>query len=199
MIESIRAGAVRAGRAPEDILFFQGLSCIVDDTETEARRREAKYDALLSIPALLAQWNIGTSPETGKPLPPDTPLSSIRTNGVQSHIEWLSRAVPGREPTVADLAELVARRHLRLVGTPEQIADRLAEWAQAGINGINLTSWTIPGSFAEFGEHVMPVLRCRRLAKTEAPEGSFRAQLFGTDRLNPRHPASRWRNAFRQG
>ncbi|WP_315766239.1 hypothetical protein [Bradyrhizobium sp. SZCCHNS2005] len=57
-------------------------------------------------------------------------MKDIETNGGRSHIEWLRKRDPNREPTVGDLGQLVAKRHPRLVGTPEQIDDALALWQQ---------------------------------------------------------------------
>ncbi|NED66406.1 LLM class flavin-dependent oxidoreductase, partial [Streptomyces sp. SID10244] len=94
----------------------------------------------------------------------DTPVGEIRTEGTQSTLLWLREAVPDREPTVRDLAELRSRSS-RVVGTPEQIADRLEHWRDAGVDGINVINATIPGSYLEFAEHVLPVLRDRGLAQ----------------------------------
>mgnify|MGYP002652450946 CR=1 FL=1 len=108
---------------------------------------------------------------------------------------WLREAVRDREPTIRDLAELRSRSG-RVVGTPEQIADRLSEWRDAGVGGINVVNSTIPGSYLEFAEYILPVLRDRGLAQTEYAEGTSRKKLRGTDRLPESHPAAAYRNAF---
>ena len=94
------------------------------------------------------------------------------------------------------MAQALGRRS-RVVGTPEQIADRLAQWRDAGVDGINVGNATIPGSYEEFIDHVMPVLRERGLARGESAPVTFRERLFGSgDRLNDRHPAAHYRGAF---
>ena len=82
-------------------------------------------------------------------------------------------------------------------GTPEQIADRLGELRDAGVDGINLAHWTLPDSYVEFVDEVMPVLRLRGLARTEYSRGGLRERLTGSAQVNPRHPAARYRGAFR--
>ena len=77
--------------------------------------------------------------------------------------------------------------------TPEQIADALADWQQRGIDGINVMNWTIPQSYEEFVDHVVPELQARGLARTEYERGTLRSRLSGTDRLPDRHPAARFR------
>ncbi|MDH2399884.1 NtaA/DmoA family FMN-dependent monooxygenase [Bradyrhizobium sp. SSUT18] len=196
LITETRDLAERAGRRRDDIKFFQGFAFVIGSTEEEAKRKEAELDSYVSIDGFLAHSNLGVSQDDGRPYPPETLLRDIETNGGRSHIEWLRKREPGREPTVGDLGRLVAQRHPRLVGTPEQIADALTEWQGAGIDGVNLINWTIPGSYQEFNAHLLPELQRRGLAKREYANGSLRKKLFGHDRLDERHPAARWRGAF---
>jgi len=196
LVAETRKLAEQAGRRADDIRFFQGIVFVAGDTEAEARRREAELDSYASVDGYLAHANLGVSQEDGRPLPPETKLRDIRTNGGQSHLEWLLQRDPTREPTVGDLGRLLSRRHPRLVGTPEQIADGLVEWQRAGLDGINVVNWMLPGSYTEFAEQVMPELRKRGLAKREYAEGSLRRKLTGQDHVSPRHPAARYRGMF---
>jgi long-chain alkane monooxygenase len=85
----------------------------------------------------------------------------------------------------------------RITGTPEQIADELARWQDAGVDGINLLNAGSPGPCEEFVDHVAPVLQGRGLMQREYAEGSLRHKLFGRGgRLPGRHPAARYRGAF---
>ena len=80
---------------------------------------------------------------------------------------------------------------LRVVGTPEQIADGLEEWADAGVDGINLMYHVTPGSFVDFIDGVMPVLQERGLLQREYAPGTLREKLTdgrsgpGLDRRHP--------------
>jgi hypothetical protein len=103
--------------------------------------------------------------------------------------------VVGRAATVRDLG-LLQGRNSRVVGTPETIADRLEQWRDAGVDGINVVNATIPGSYEEFVDHVIPVLQDRGLAQREYSPGTARAKLFGGDLLSERHPAAQYRGAF---
>jgi long-chain alkane monooxygenase len=196
LISETRALARRFGRDDSDIKFLQGFAFVIGSTEEEARRKEAELDAYVSIDGFLAHSNLGVSQDTGRPYPPETLLADIKTNGGRSHIEWLRAATPDREPTVGDLARLVSRRHARLVGTPETIADQLQSWQEAGIDGVNLINWTIPGSYEVFNAHLLPELQKRGLAKREYRKGTLRSKIFGHDSLPDRHPARNYRGAF---
>ena len=188
--------AERNGRQRGDIKFFQGMVFVVGSTEAEARRKEAELNHYVSVEGFLAHYNLGVSQDDGRPLPPETLLKDIKTNGGQSHIDWLRKRAPDREPTVGDLGHMATQRHPRLVGTPDQIADQLLLWQQAGVDGINLINWMIPGSYTEFNEYLLPTLQQRGLAKRQYADGSLRKKIFGHDRLNDRHPAAQYRGAF---
>lgn len=196
LIADTRALAREAGRDPADIKFLQGFAMVIGSTEEEAKRLEAEYDEYVSVDGFLAHANMGVEQDTGRPYPPDTLLKDIRTNGGRSHIEWMRKSSPGREPTVGDLGRLASRRHVRLVGTPESIADRLELWQRAGIDGVNLINWMIPGTYQTFNEHLLPVLQQRGLAKREYRPGSLREKVFGHAQLPDRHPGRRYRGAF---
>jgi FMN-dependent oxidoreductase (nitrilotriacetate monooxygenase family) len=85
----------------------------------------------------------------------------------------------------------------RIAGTPEQVADELARWQDAGVDGINLVNARNPESYEEFVDHVTPVPRERGLMQRDYAEGTLRHKLFGRgDRLPERHPAARYRGAF---
>ena len=197
LIADTRRLAVEHGRLPEDIKFFQGLSFSIGSTEEEAKRKERELDEWISVEGFLTHSTLGVNQEDGEPYPSETLLRDIETNGGQSGIDWLRRSEPGREPTVADLGRLVANRHRRVVGTPEQIADSLTEWQQAGVDGINVINWTLPGTYVEFVEQLLPTLQQRGLAKREYTPGTLRRKIFGYDHLNERHPAAQYRGAFR--
>jgi hypothetical protein len=126
----------------------------------------------------------------------DTPLEVIETEGMQSRLSWLRESAENERPTLRDAAQLLGRRS-RMVGTPEQIADQLGRWRDAGVDGVNIVTNTIPGTYEEFIDEVMPILRERGLAAPEPTAGTFRHKLFGEgDRLPDRHPAARYRGAF---
>ncbi|WP_432561305.1 LLM class flavin-dependent oxidoreductase [Kineococcus sp. SYSU DK003] len=192
-IRETRELAVAAGRRPEDVTFYQGLSFVIGSTEEEAQRKAAEHDEFVSVDGYLA--HAAVVDRTGRVYPPQTPLKDVETDTARGFTEWLSKHITDREPVVADLARQRATSQ-RVVGTPEQIADRLAQWQQAGVDGINVINWVIPGSFAEFADHVLPVLRERGLAQAEYAPGPLRQKLFGSPRLNERHPAARYRGAF---
>lgn len=194
LIADTRRLVVEAGRSPGDLEFFQGLSFVIGSTESEARRREAELDEYVDDEAMIAHAAGGIGIDLGS-YDLDTPIGQVQGQGSQSTLAWLREAITDREPTVRDLAHMRTRSG-RVVGTPESIADRLEQWRDAGVDGINVINSTIPGSYLEFIEHLMPVLRQRGLAQREYGRGTVRAKLTGRDRLPASHPAAQYRGAF---
>jgi long-chain alkane monooxygenase len=195
LVSETRDLAESYGRSRGDIKFFQGMSFVIGSTEAEARQREEELEASMDIDGMIAHFGSNLGVDLGS-YEPDTPITMLHTERVQSALERLKETAGDREPTLSDAAQMLGR-NLRVVGTPEQIAGRLQVWRDAGVDGINVINATIPGSFIEFSEQVMPVLRRRGLAREELPTGTLRHQLFGTDVPAESHPAARYRGAFR--
>ncbi|BBZ28157.1 monooxygenase [Mycolicibacterium madagascariense] len=198
VIADTRDRAVATGRRRDDVKFFQGMSFVVGSTEDEARRRAAELDEFLSVDGLIAHRSGGIGIDFGG-LDHDTPIGDLAADvqGTRSTIESLiAAAPPGTNPTIADLIRQ-QQESTRIVGTPEQIADVLQEWQDAGIDGLNIRYITTPGSFEDFIDHVVPELRSRGLAQSEYAAGTLRDKLFGAGpELPARHPARQWRGRF---
>ncbi len=194
--DETRALAVKHGRRPEDVTFHQGMSFIIGSTEAEAREKHASYEEFVSMDGYAAHAAIVDL--EGRVYPPETLLKDVATNSAHGFRDHLLKHITDREPTIRDLS-LRRLNANTIVGTPEQIADSLVEWQEAGVDGINVMNWVIPGSFEEFGEHVMPELRRRGLAQSEYTDGTLRRKLFGHDRLPDSHPAAAYRGAFTDG
>jgi long-chain alkane monooxygenase len=193
-IAQTRALAVEAGRRPEDIKFFPGLSFIIGDTEEEAQARAEYVHSYVSVAGLLA--HMAVVDDDGQAYPLDTPLSQVTTQAMQGSVDRARARITDREPMVEDLAYEL--RGNPVIGTPDQVADELELWREAGADGINVLSYVLD-DYAEFAEKVTPVLQARGLARTGYETGSYRRKLFGEDHVNDRHPAAAYRGAFTDG
>ena len=112
--------------------------------------------------------------------------------GIRGWVKGMVEAEPDKSKTFRDLIR--ARTTGRfLVGTPEQVADDLGEWFDAGVDGFNLTYNTTPGTFVDFIDGVVPVLQQRELMQREYAPGSLREKVFGHANLHDSHPGRRFR------
>ena len=195
-VADIRQQLRANGRRDDDFLFIQGLSFVVGSTEEEAWRKSRAIDEYVSTDGLAAHVSRDLGIDFGT-LDPDRPIEEYQIEGLQGFVRFYEEAYPGRKATAATLAHAMSYNG-RIVGTPEGIADQLERWQAAGIDGVNVAYQTMPGSFVEFIEHVIPVLQARGLAQRDYAPGTLREKLFAGRPaiLNDRHPAARWRGAF---
>jgi alkanesulfonate monooxygenase SsuD/methylene tetrahydromethanopterin reductase-like flavin-dependent oxidoreductase (luciferase family) len=161
-----RALAAEHGRSPDDITFAQGLSFVIGDTHAEAVRRNDELKRYLDLEGI-ALHALGDAGIDAGSLPLDTPISQLgEFTGVKSFIRWAAEVSGNDEPTIRDMAWVMEGAN-RVVGTPKEIADRLEEWREAGVDGINVYHATVPGSFREVADRLFPTLRERGLISTE--------------------------------
>jgi long-chain alkane monooxygenase len=193
IVADIRERAARAGRDPSDILFFTGLSFVVGGTEEEAKAKEAEIERHASSRGYAALAGAGNGFDLAK-IPLDTPVEELEDKADQGLVKVLRETAPDAPLTFGDL--LVFRSDKRVTGTPEQIADRIQEWVDAGIDGLNVMYHTTPGSFVDFVDGVVPELQARGLVQRDYREGTLREKYSDgrkRARLDPTHPGAQVR------
>src|SRR5262249_23045555 len=162
------------GRRPSDALFFVHQNIIVGSTEEEARRKSAEADEYLSSEAALA-FSSSTMGTDLSQMDLDSPVGNFETNALQGQFRALAEAAPDKSWTFREVVTSLTT--YRIVGTPEQIADRLAEWRDAGIMGVNVGSVTGPEDTYDFLKHAAPVLQARGLMQKEYVPGTIREKM----------------------
>jgi FMN-dependent oxidoreductase (nitrilotriacetate monooxygenase family) len=192
-IDDIRDRAEALGRDREDIVFFQGMSFIVGGTEAEALAKAAEYDEGASLRGYAAHMGGAMGVDFAE-IDLDAPVGEVEQYNTQGIVKGLIDTAPDKTWTFGDL--LAYRSINRIVGTPEQIADGLQEWVDAGVGGINMPYYVTPGSFADFIDGVTPVLQERGLQQSEYTPGTLREKLAsgGAEaRLPDTHPGGKTR------
>ena len=153
------------GRHPDDIRFFQGVSPVVGGTEEEAKAKESEYLEPFSAEGALAHLSgsIGVDLDA---IDLDRPLETIDSRGMRGSVKGLIESAPDKTQTFRDLVRSrLAGRFL--TGAPEQIADTMQEWQEAGVDGFNLVYSVTPGTFVDFIDSVVPILQARGLMQRE--------------------------------
>ena len=191
VIDDIRAQATRCGRNPDDIRFFQGLTPVVGGTEAEAKAKEAAYREQLSTEGALTLLSGAIGVDLAA-IDLDLPLETIDSQSIRGMVKGLIESAPDKTQTFRDLVRQQPAGRF-LTGAPEQIADALQEWHEAGVDGFNLVYTVTPGTFVDFIDAVVPILQARGLMQREYAPGPLRQKIFGDAKLPSRHPAAAYR------
>ena len=173
-----KAGPAKRGRDPK---ILPGLVPVIGSTEAEARALETELEELI-IPehalAHLAQV-LEVPPDTlalDRPLPA-TVYARENVRGAQSRYQLIVELARRDQLTVRQLIGRLGggRGHRTFAGTPEQVADTIAEWSDAAAaDGFNVMPAALPSGLETFVEHVIPILQKRGLARTEYTGSTLR-------------------------
>lgn len=173
----------RAGRDPRSVAIMPGLVAYVGSTEEEARAKQRELDMLLPVEESLRQLGMFVEQDcTGwdldGPVPELPPLEEF--TGPKGRYATVLRIIESERPTVRQLLGRLAAGggHRTVVGTPEQIADRITEWVDdEGADGFNLMPPSLPGGIEDFVDHVVPVLQKRGRFRREYETRTLRGHL----------------------
>ena len=194
LTDGLRRRAAGFGRGDHALRILNLITVVTGRTEKEAQDRLEDYRRHASIEASLAHYSssIGIDLST---YGMDEIIGERQTNANQSALAAISGKTPGRTTTLRQIIDqmVLGSRQKPIVGSPEQIADRLQVWVEeGGIDGFNLARTVAPESLRDFVDLVVPVLQERGLFKADYAEGTLRQKLFGGDsgRLPASHPAA---------
>ncbi|PKB79184.1 MAG: hypothetical protein BZY88_14590, partial [SAR202 cluster bacterium Io17-Chloro-G9] len=193
VITDIRSQAATGGRHPDDIRFFQGLTTVVGGTEAEAKAKEAEYLEQFSSEGALAHLSGSIGVDLSS-IDLDLPLNTIDSQAMRGSIKGLIESAPDKTQTFRDLVRNRLARQF-VTGAPEQVADAMQEWHEAGVDGFNLIYSVTPGTFVDFIDGVVPVLQQRGLMQRGYAPGPLRQKIFGDSKLPDRHPAAIYRRS----
>lgn len=185
--DDLRRRAEEAGRDRGDILLFPGLSVVVAPTRAEAEDRFSRIADLLHPRVALGdlEYWLGGVDLTGYDY--DGPLPQFaQSNQSHSTQERIYETARRENLTIRQFVERRLRAEHTVVGTPEEVADHIQEWFEAGAaDGFNVSFPALPGTLDAFVDLVVPELRRR---------GLFREHYTGTtlrEHLGLPRPASR--------
>nr|WP_089245690.1 NtaA/DmoA family FMN-dependent monooxygenase [Rhodococcus kyotonensis] len=121
--EKIRTRAAEFGRDPDDVKVLYMVTPILGETEDDARRRAERYyeptDAAIARRLIMLSGDIDFSQfDVDQPIPND-----LHTEASTSILENLRTWAAGR--TIRETVAAERTESLRLVGTPESVADEM--------------------------------------------------------------------------
>ncbi|MEZ0164967.1 LLM class flavin-dependent oxidoreductase [Kineococcus sp. LSe6-4] len=197
-VDSLRREVAEAGRDPRSVQVYAGLTAVVRSSDAEARALLADYREHASREGALALFGGWTGVDLAGAAPGQV-LQHVTTDANRSALRNFTDD-PDREWTVEDLARFVAvgGRGPVLAGSPQTVANELEAFAQeADVDGFNLMYATMPGTFTDVVDHLVPELARRgRTAPPPAPGTTLRERLGTGD--GPRLAATHTGAGFRR-
>ncbi|NBD23902.1 NtaA/DmoA family FMN-dependent monooxygenase [Paenibacillus sp. T1] len=195
--DDIRAQAAANGRDPAHIKLMTGLLAIVGRTREEAQEKLERFQSLYSLEGVLAHYGGGSGYDLSAYAPDDV-LTYAETNHGQTAAAQFTKESP-RPQTVREVKETLGTlggRGLFVVGTPEEVADRIQYWVEeTGIDGFNVIQILSPDTLRDFIELVVPELQRRGMFREDYEETTLRERLLGSEirRLPAGHPGAAYR------
>lgn len=177
----IRARAAAAGRDPDSVKVLPGIQPFIGETSDAAAAHYEELQQLIhpAVAIHLLGHAIGGFDLSAYPIDgpvPDLPL----TNGPRSRQRLLLDMARRENLTLRQLALKVAggRGHWQVVGTADEIADRMESWFLAGAaDGFNVMPPVLPKGLEDFVDAVIPALRRRGLFREDYAGSTLRHHL----------------------
>ncbi|GEM35352.1 monooxygenase [Nocardia neocaledoniensis NBRC 108232] len=187
----LKARLAKYGRAEHELKVLPGLVPFIADTTEQARALEQEFTDLISPDYALRQLSsmLGvdlTAHALDAPLPPLPAESEIE--GGKSRFTLVKELAESEDLTVRQLIGKLGggRGHRTFAGTPEQVADELQTWFEAGAaDGFNIMPPYLPGGLEDFVDRVVPILRERGLFRTAYDATTLRGH-YGLDPVESR-------------
>jgi alkanesulfonate monooxygenase SsuD/methylene tetrahydromethanopterin reductase-like flavin-dependent oxidoreductase (luciferase family) len=172
-------------RDPEKLLVVPGLYPVLGATEAQARQRKADLDDQLDLEYLKGSLAsvLGLEPgdlDLSRPLPYDKiPLANPgQETGLVRRAKLVEDARARGITTRQVLLDYLTGGHRIVVGTPEQVADDLTDWIDAGAcDGFNFNVDRYTDGLDHLVDWLVPELQARGRFRTEYESTTFRGNL----------------------
>jgi alkanesulfonate monooxygenase SsuD/methylene tetrahydromethanopterin reductase-like flavin-dependent oxidoreductase (luciferase family) len=172
--QDLKARAAALGRDPSGVKILPGIVPVIGGTVEEALRLERELDELIKPEYARDQLarTLRLKPEDlplDQQLPADLP-DEDEIEGAKSRYTLIVTLARREKLTVRELIGRLGggRGHRTFSGTPEQVADAIQEWFDAGAaDGFNIMPAVLPSGLEVFTDQVVPILQRRGLFRTE--------------------------------
>lgn len=181
LYRAIKTSAVAHGRSADDVKLFPGAGPIVGRTAAEAEEKYQAIRNLVSIEDALAYIGRYFDHHDFTAYPLDAPfpeLGDIGKNSFRSTTDRIKRNAVLKGQTLREAALEAATPRTDLIGSAEEIADRLTERVEAqAADGFVLGFPVIGQGLDDFVELVIPVLEERGVYDRNLPGTTLRDHL----------------------
>ena len=197
---AVRNEAAKAGRDPDQMFLCNLTTPVCAATKAEAEDKMALINKLpLEIDALSLLAEALNYDFASKDL--DAPLTTEELKSMQGILgirDGVLKTSGKSNPSARDFVTFSGRGqvHDAMVGGPKEIADKLEEmFVERGCDGFVIAATYVPGSYADFVQHVVPELQRRGLFQNDYRGKTLRENLglkrpaAGAWKVQPRNAA----------
>ncbi len=169
--DDVKGRAAHHGRAPNQALILPGCAPIVGETAADAEAKYQEIAALVEIQDALNYLGRYLNDMDFSPYGLDDPfpdLGDFARNGWESATDRLKQLARDENLTLRQMALRTTTPKTNFMGTPEQVADAMQEWFEAGVvDGFMINCAVLPVGFNDFVDRVIPILKDRGLFRAE--------------------------------
>lgn len=188
----IKGRMAAVGRDPDSLKILPAAFIVIGDSIEEARAKRALLDSLVHYDSAVASLSIALGHDASG-FDPDGPLPEIpETNASKTGRAQVLKFTQEEQLTVRQLAQRYGGyAGLAFVGTPETIADEMAQWLTArGSDGFNIVFPYLPQGLDDVVDRLVPELQRRGIFRRDY-EGATLREHLGLSRPANRFFASR--------
>ncbi|WP_339028650.1 LLM class flavin-dependent oxidoreductase [Bradyrhizobium symbiodeficiens] len=179
---SVRNEAAKAGRDPDEMFLCNLTTPVCAATKAEAEDKMALINKLpLQIDALSLLAEALNYDFASKDL--DEPLTTDELKSMQGILgirDGVLKNSGKSNPSARDFVTFSGRGQVQdaMVGGPKEIADKLEEmFVERGCDGFVIAATYVPGSYADFVQHIVPELQRRGLFQKDYRGKTLRENL----------------------
>ncbi|MBN9334626.1 LLM class flavin-dependent oxidoreductase, partial [Devosia sp.] len=181
LAQKLKQGALAHGRGAEAIKILPGIGVIVGSTEEEVERKYQEIANLVNVKEALNYLGRFFDHHDFSQYDIDAPfpeLGDIGRNNFQSGTDRIKSRAKQRSQTLREVALEQTTPRSDFHGTPEQIADKIIEWVDAGAaDGFVLGFPVSAQGWQDFDAHVLPILEKRGRHSREQIGSTLRDHL----------------------
>ncbi|KAL4887620.1 luciferase-like domain-containing protein [Aspergillus karnatakaensis] len=186
-VKRIRDKIAEVGRDPHSVKIFASLTPILGKTHDEAQEKYREALSYASEEGGLVYWCANTGIDLSK-LDLDAEVtremgsraSNVQLQSLLENLAYPGEGVPKWTPRTIGKAVALGASGPVPVGTAEEVADEMERWVKvADIDGFNIGHITVPGTWEDVVDLLVPVIRERGLYAPKGESGTMRERVYG--------------------
>ncbi|OPA80508.1 monooxygenase [Paenibacillus selenitireducens] len=178
--QDVKSRAAGYGRSGDEIVILPGIGPIVGRTEEEAERKYQEIASLVTIENALDYLGRFFEHHDFSQYPLDDTfpdLGDLGSNSFKSGTDRIKKEAKENNLTLRQVALQSATPKPQFIGTPEQVADQIQEWFEAGAADGFIFATAYPGALHDFVDGVIPILQDRGIYRTDYESDTLRGNL----------------------